>query len=232
MNFLGLATDYDGTIAHHGVVEPATVQALCAVRESGRKVILVTGREMHDLMNVFTETEIFDRIVAENGAVLYNPMTKEERLLAPTPPAVFADALREAGVASLSVGRVIVATQEVYLGVVQEAIGQCNYDLQIILNKGSLMILPAGTNKATGLRAACKELRLQTASVAAIGDAENDIDFFKVCGWSVAVANALPEVKARVNMVTRGDHGTGVREFIEVMLQEKLALESRHSSGS
>ena len=59
-----LATDYDGTIAQHSVVDPATVDALCRFKESGRKVFLVTGRELHDLFNVFSEVEIFDRIIA------------------------------------------------------------------------------------------------------------------------------------------------------------------------
>src|SRR5690348_7569662 len=120
MRFRALATDYDGTIAHHGMVDPATVDALCQLKESGRKLLLVTGRELPDLFNVFSEVDLFDRVVAENGALLYNPETEEQRALATPPPSGFADCLRRLGVKSLSVGRVILATQEIYSGVVEQ----------------------------------------------------------------------------------------------------------------
>jgi len=227
MHFRALATDYDGTIAHHGAVDTATIDALCAFKNSGRKVLLVTGREMHDLRSVFSEIPLFDRIVAENGGVLYNPEKNEERLLAPAPPETFIDALREASVKSLSVGKVIVATQEVYLGVVEKAICECEVDLQIILNKGSLMVLPSGITKATGLRAACDDLGIEPSSVVAVGDAENDLVFFKACGYAAAVANALPEVKAAADITMVGDHGTGVRELIGQLLKREEALSKR-----
>ena len=50
--YLALATDYDGTIAQHGDVTEATRQALNRWKETGRKLILVTGRELPDLQKV------------------------------------------------------------------------------------------------------------------------------------------------------------------------------------
>src|SRR5206468_1079428 len=81
MRYLVLAADYDGTLASHGVLSPTTLAALGRLRTSGRKLVMVTGRHMPDLKTVFTNLEIFDRIVAENGALLYSPETREERLL-------------------------------------------------------------------------------------------------------------------------------------------------------
>ncbi len=105
MHYVALATDYDGTIAHDGVVDPPTLAALERLRASSRKLILVTGRELDDLLRVMPRIDVFDRVVAENGAVLYRPETREERLLAPAPPPAFVEALRAAGVDPLSVGR-------------------------------------------------------------------------------------------------------------------------------
>ena len=78
MFFLALATDYDGTIAHHSIVTLETVRALQRCKDSGRKLLLVTGRELPDLKRRFPGLEIFDLIVAENGALLYTirPQTK------------------------------------------------------------------------------------------------------------------------------------------------------------
>ncbi len=112
MHYVALATDYDGTIAHHGEVDEATLAALERLRGASRRLVLVTGRELDDLLRVLPRAELFDVIVAENGAVLYRPATKEERMLAPPPPPEFAQRLREAGVSPLSVGRVIVASWE------------------------------------------------------------------------------------------------------------------------
>src|SRR3954468_1408560 len=168
MKFSALATDYDGTIAHHGDVDPATVDALQRLKDSGRALLLVTGREIPDLLSVFTEPLIFDRIVAENGALLYDPKSKAERLLAPAPPRSFADLLRARGVNTLSVGRVIVATLEMYEGTVREAIRELKLPSELIMNKGSVMVLPPNVNKATGLAAALHEMNLPPEQVVGV----------------------------------------------------------------
>src|SRR5437879_6536310 len=108
MRYFALATDYDGTIAQHSLVDENTLEALRRFRDSGRKLILVTGRELSDLRNVFPALDLFDRIVAENGALLYRPASGEEKVLAQPPPEAFVQMLRQRGVASLSVGHVIV----------------------------------------------------------------------------------------------------------------------------
>jgi hypothetical protein len=218
MKYLALATDYDGTIAHHGAVDPATVESLQKLKDSGRKLLLVTGREVPDLNNVFSEVGIFDLVVAENGALLYWPDSRREIPLAPPPPARFADLLRERAVNQLSVGRVIVATMDQYESTVRETISELRLDLEIIPNKGSLMVLPRTVDKGTGLTAALRELAIPHSAVAAVGDAENDHSLLRSAGFGVAVANALPALKERAHWTTPSDHGSGVRELIDRLL--------------
>ena len=110
MRFLALATDYDGTLATDGAVAPETVTALRRLAATGRKLILVTGRQLNDLLHVFPEATLFDAVVAENGAVLYRPASRETRVLAPPPSPDFVEALRRRGVAPLWVGHAVVAT--------------------------------------------------------------------------------------------------------------------------
>lgn len=221
MKYAALATDYDGTIAHNGTVDAPTIDALQQLKDSGRKVILVTGREITDLYNVFTEPRIFDLIVGENGALIFDPATDKEQLLVQPPPTRFAELLRERGVKDLSVGRVIVATLEPSESIVREAIEELKLELQIIMNKGSVMVLPTGVNKAFGLKAALKQLNIDAKNVAAIGDAENDHVLLAMCGLGVAVSNALPELKKRAHWTTEKDHGAGVRELISRMLKDE-----------
>jgi phosphoglycolate phosphatase (TIGR01487 family) len=230
MAFKALATDYDGTLAHHGTVEPTTLDAIGKLRAAGMKTLLVTGREIPDLQSVFSEFGIFDLIVAENGALLYWPATAKQELIAPTPPREFAEYLRRNGVKELSIGRTIVATMEIYSDTVQKGIQALNLPLDVILNKGSLMVLPRGIHKGFGLKAALPRLDLQPADVVAVGDAENDLTFLREAGYGVAVNNALSQLKDVADWVTPSGHGNGVRELIEALLRDELpARRQTHS---
>ena len=64
-----LATDYDGTLAQEGRVNAATIDALKEVRSSGRKLILVIGRDLPDLQRVFPQLLGSTGSAAVTGAV-------------------------------------------------------------------------------------------------------------------------------------------------------------------
>jgi hypothetical protein len=232
MRYLALATDYDGTIAHDGRVDGDTLAALERVRNSGRKLILATGRELDDLQRVFEHLKLFDRVVAENGALLYRPETGEEVVLGEPPPPTFFEALREKIGRDVSAGRVVVATWVPYETTVLHTIRDLGLELQVIFNKEAVMVLPSGVNKATGLTAALRELGLSAHNVVGIGDAENDHAFLAVCECAAAVANSVPALKERVDLVTEGDHGRGVIDLIERLratdLRELEPQLSRH----
>ncbi|MFL5814284.1 MAG: HAD family hydrolase [Bdellovibrionia bacterium] len=222
MRYLALATDYDETLARHGHLADSTVQALERFRASGRKTILVTGREIPDLRAVCHRLDLFDLIIGENGAVLVDPKKDLSRVepLADTPPPQFARELSNLGVSPLSCGSVIVATLSDQYESVRSTIERLGLNLQIILNKGSLMVLPTGVNKASGLRRALEVLNIPAAKAWAIGDAENDIDFLMSAGCPAAVANALPSVKEKAIFTATREAGQGVEELISKILSE------------
>jgi hydroxymethylpyrimidine pyrophosphatase-like HAD family hydrolase len=222
MRFLALACDYDGTLARHGRVGASTVAALERVRATGRKLLLVTGRQLDDLCSVFAEIDLFDCVVAENGALLYDPRTRAQRSLGEPPPAAFIEALRRRYV-PVSVGSVIVATWEPHERVVLETIRDLGLELQVIFNKGAVMVLPAGISKASGLAAGLDDLALSPHNVVGVGDAENDHAFLAACECSVAVANALPTIQERADVVTKGEAGAGVEELAAELIANDLA---------
>ena len=214
MRFQVLATDYDGTIAHDGVVDQATVDALTRWRDAERGLIMVTGRELSDLFNTFPHSALFDRIVAENGAVLYDPATQTIDLIASGPPAALVARLTAERI-PISVGHSIVATVEPYEHQVLAAIRDLGLEWHVIFNKGSVMALPADVTKATGLAPALAALGVGAERTIGVGDAENDQAFLRACGLAVAVANALPSVKAMAHVVTEGARGAGVQQLID-----------------
>ncbi|HEY5945658.1 MAG TPA: HAD-IIB family hydrolase [Kofleriaceae bacterium] len=223
MRYHALAADYDGTLAHHGQINDLTWASLRRLRESGRKLIMVTGRELDELLALLPHPEMFDRIVAENGAVLHCPAAKTIKLLSPPPPKQFSDELRRRGVDRVAVGRVIVAAWEPHQDTILHVIHDMELELQVIFNKGAVMVLPTGVNKATGLAAALKDLGLSRHNVAAVGDAENDHALITSAELGAAVANALPSLKSHADLVMPADHGAGVAQLIDRMLANDLA---------
>ena len=244
MDYRALATDYDGTLAQDGRVDDDTLTALQHWQQSGRKLILITGRLLDDLQTVFPPITLFDWIVAENGALLYQPATQTEKLIATRPSDAFINTLRDrlqaaqqdlSATASeefpfliknrlfspLSVGKVMVATWQPYDAIAQDLIQEMHLEIQIILNKGAVMLLPTGIDKAAGLRAVAHELDVGLEAIVGLGDAENDLAFLEISGFSIAVANALPEVKQRVDWVTTAERGAGVIEAIQKIASSK-----------
>ncbi|GAB4242033.1 MAG: hypothetical protein Kow00121_68010 [Elainellaceae cyanobacterium] len=240
MNYRILATDYDGTLATDGRVTDPTLAALNRWKAADRQLILITGRQFDDLLRVCSCIDLFDSVVAENGAVLYDPQTQAVKDLGDRPPQAFIDRLRERIVKSehpqavegefsnlvtdkglewLGVGRVIVATWVPHDRTVQDLIQEMELDqLQIIMNKGAVMVLPSGIDKTAGLKAALQALNQPADTVIGVGDAENDADFLHYCGYAVAVANALTPLKEQVDWVTEGSRGNGVIELIDRFL--------------
>lgn len=232
MRFEALATDYDGTLAHDSIVDEATVAALNRARSAGLRLIMVTGREVNDLMNVFTQAALFDRVVAENGGVLYDPATQTLDVLGAAPPSPLIERLTNEHV-PFSTGHSIVATAKPYEHHVLDAIRDLELEWHVIFNKGSVMALPADVTKASGLAVALKQLGVSYARTVGVGDAENDQAFLRACGVSVAVANALQSVKDRAYLVTEGARGAGVVELIDRLIAGDLdRLNPRRDGGN
>jgi hypothetical protein len=231
MRYHALATDYDETIADAGVVDTATIAALERLRNGARRLILVTGRDVTDLQHAMPRLDLFDIVVAENGALLYDPANHEVQALGDAPPDAFVERLRELEVAPLWLGRVVVATREPNQAKVRNAIRDLGLDLQVTCNKGIAIVLPAGVTKASGLHGALAQLGLSPLNCIGVGDAENDLAFLEICGLRVAVANALPVVKERAAFVTTSMRGAGVAELIDQLLATDLAESNTADPG-
>jgi hydroxymethylpyrimidine pyrophosphatase-like HAD family hydrolase len=228
MRYLALATDYDETIAVDGRVDEPTLEALRQAKAAGLRLVLVTGRELTDLFNTFEHADLFERIVAENGAIVYNPATQSVESISSAPPPAFVETLERQFV-PLSVGHTIVATVEPYQHQVLAAIHDLGLEWHVIFNKGSVMALPSDVTKATGLAPALAALHVPPDRTVGVGDAENDHAFLRMCGLAVAVDNALPALKTIADVVTTEARGAGVRELIDGLIAGKFeTVVSRH----
>jgi hypothetical protein len=215
--YQALAVDFDGTIAHDRVVDRPTRAALRRARAAGAKLVLITGRLRSSLLRDCDEPALFDLVVLENGAVLYDPVADREEPLGPAPPPEFAAELLRRGVPEerLRVGKVIVSTWRPHEQTIVQVIRERRLDRRVIFNKDAVMTLPPGLDKASGLRAALARLDVAAPRAIGIGDAENDEPLLATCGLGVAVANATPGLKRQADLVTHGERGQGVAEVVE-----------------
>jgi hydroxymethylpyrimidine pyrophosphatase-like HAD family hydrolase len=223
MRYMVLAIDYDGSIATDGQVDKAALSAIERLRMSGRRAILVTGRRVDDLLSVCPHLRLFDYIVAENGAVVYEPRTREQTLLAKPPPEEFVQRLKEMAVGPIDVGKVIVATWLPHHNAVLRAIQEMGLELQVIFNRQAVMVLPAGVNKASGMEYALRKLGLSSHEAVGVGNAENDHSFLERCECAVALANAIPSIHQIAAFTTKGDAGTGVVETVDELIANDLS---------
>lgn len=227
MRYVALAAGYDNTLARDGRCDELCVDALRALAATGRKLILVTCRELRDLLEIFPEARVFDYLVAECGAVMHRPATRQSAILAQAPSEVLVQELRRRGIAPLSVGSSIVTTDRANESEVRDAIGRLRLESQLVANGDAIIILPAGVNKASGMRAVLRELGLSPHNLVAIGSNANDLALLSIAEYAVAVQNAEPALKRVADRVTRDSHCDGFVELARDLMSNDLA----HASG-
>jgi hypothetical protein len=224
--FHAVAFDYDGTLTNSGRPGSELLNKLQELRSKGLKLLLVTGRIMAELRRDFMDVgQWFDLIVAENGAVIWQNQTS--RTLAAALPVEIDIALRRRRV-PFRRGQVLIACDGYYADIVLEELAKLQLDAQIFRNRGELMILPAGISKGTGLAEAQDILGISLHNTIAVGDAENDLSLLQYCELAVAVANAVPTLKAQADVVLDEEAGKGVMELLRhPLLRGEERVESK-----
>lgn len=145
-------------------------------------------------------------------------------LSAGLPPSLI-QKLRQRKVDPLWLGEIIVATRAENTRAVLDAIQELDLEAEIATNRSTIMVLPAGVNKATGLAVALLDLGISPEAVVSVGDGENDTILFEFTRCGVAVANAGAVVKAKADDITDHAVGAGVSELIErVIMAETVQV--------
>ncbi|MFZ6029356.1 MAG: DUF5752 family protein [Chloroflexota bacterium] len=213
-----LASDLDGTLAEDGRVAPETWQILRRAKASGMSIFLVTGRTLETFITDGPFAELCEAIVAENGAIVYFP--RRDSVAFPfgriTPTVLQRiDALN----IPMERGMAIVATVVPHDSAILETLRNVGGGATVEYNKGSVMVLPLGATKGTGLQYALRELGFSPHNVLACGDAENDCSLFEMAEYAAAVGNAPPSIKALSDTVLPQANGKGVRALLEDLLE-------------
>ncbi len=225
MFFKALACDFDGTLAVDDRIGSSVRDALERARKAGLRLVLVTGRTFFELTRVCDCLELFDGVVAENGAVIYYPGSAMIRDQGPSVPGRLLDELERRGI-YYQVGRVIVGTGRADEPAVREALRAAGVTRDLIMNRAALMLLPSGVSKGSGVQQVLRFLDLSSHDVLALGDAENDLALFDACGFSACPGNSIAVVRERVDWVLPGGAGADVGAAITgPVLEDRLAVQ-------
>ena len=224
MHISVIATDFDGTISQGDRLAPEVMHVLHRWRERGQFTVLVSGRPFEFLHDLQKHEPVFDLIVAENGAVLYNPRDDEMSLPFGEVPGDLIDMLVKLGV-PLWRGVAIAGTTMPYDDAVWVASRELGLAVHVETNRNEVMLLPPGANKGAGLLNVLKSEGLSTRNVLAFGDAENDHSLFEAVEVGVAVANATASLKALADYITPEIGPVGVASFVERYLLDGKAFD-------
>ncbi len=89
-------------------------------------------------------------------------------------------------------------------------------------------VVQGAGDKSAALAALLERVGVAAPDCAFVGDDLPDLPAMRQCGFAVAVANAVEEVKAAAHYVTRAAGGRGaVREFCELVLAAQGQLDAR-----
>ena len=222
MRYVVLATGFDGTLARDGRCDARSIAMLRALAESGRKLILVTSRQLRDVLDVFPQANLFDYLVAENGAVVHRPAARESEILAPAPSELLVHELRRRSIHPVTVGSVVVTTSVQHREILADLVERLRLDCYVSDNGESVAAVPTGVDKASGVERALEELGLSPHNLLSVGDAENDLALFELCEHGVATANANPSLKRIADRVTRASFSEGFAEVASELLETGL----------
>lgn len=95
-----------------------------------------------------------------------------------------------------------------------------DFDVEVYDTQFAIHITDKNINKGSSLGIVAKKHGFDVDEILAIGDSENDIEFLRVCGLKVAVANADEILKGIADYVCEKKHGNGVKEAIEKFILE------------
>jgi hydroxymethylpyrimidine pyrophosphatase-like HAD family hydrolase len=223
MRYVALAAGFDGTLARDGQCDERCVDTLRALAATGRKLILVTGRVLRELLEIFPDARLFDYVIAENGAAMYHPATRQSAILAQAPPEILIQELQRRQVTPMSVGSSSITTLQSNEAQIRDTLQKLELDFQTVANDGVLSVLPGGVDKASGVQAALKELGLSPHNLVAIGDGENDIALFALAEHAAAVRNADAALKRVADRTTHGAWCDGFLELAHELIANDLA---------
>jgi phosphoglycolate phosphatase len=216
-----VALDVDGTITDgKRRLCTSSIKAIHKTEKMGIPVIIVTGNIMCSTNMISILLGTSGGFVAENGGIIES--CRGKKILGNIEKCQKAYEILKS---KLDVEKVdysdqrfseIALTRDIPSDLVKESLK--NVDVEVYDSKFAIHLTDPVVDKGSSLKIVAGDMGIKTSEILAIGDGENDIEFLKVAGVKVAVANADEELKSIADYVTEKSYGDGVEEAIERFL--------------
>ncbi len=198
------------------MIPEITKKCLFKIREKDLGTLgIISGRDLRFLQDVNESlSDVFEFLVAENGAISYFLDNKEKTVLGSDWSQKTKKYLLNSGI-PLHFAEVMFATRIEYAPAVSDYLEKTGLDAKLVPNKDSLMVLPPDVDKGTGVATAVQHYgETRKLYVTCFGDGENDVALFAPADLRVAVANAVDALKKIADVVTSNPGGLGVAEYL------------------
>ncbi|MFC7045364.1 phosphoglycolate phosphatase [Halobacteriaceae archaeon GCM10025711] len=216
-----LAVDIDGTLSR---ADRSIDARVCDVLRSwDAPVVVATGKALPYPIALADYVGIPQRVIAENGGVVYVDDHLEFNGDAEAAMAVVEE--YEARGHDLGWGDVdlvnrwreteVAVSRESPLEPLREV--AADHGLQVVDTGFAYHVKTAEMSKGRGLETAADLLGYDPTDFVAVGDSENDVSTFEVAGRSFAVANADDSAKAAADAVTEGSYADGFLEAVDAV---------------
>ena len=215
----GIITDMDRTITDgpgKRTFDPADFdnELMKEMKSLGKDFFLATGRDIKYVKALSKKFKVWRAIIAENGAVIYFPITKKTITINTDYMKKAKKIVRGMNLEGSSIGKVIASANIRDEEIVRKALVELEDHLNFERNADEIMITPKGVEKGLGVRLAMQYLNIDLDNTMVIGDGENDVSMFLNPGFKIALANAHEKLKRLANHTTQAPSVKGMKEII------------------
>ncbi|MER5310703.1 Cof-type HAD-IIB family hydrolase [Streptomyces sp. NPDC002773] len=195
-----ISYDYasETVVNYHPMPQAAAAEVIAALR--------------HRFPGVLLGCERWPDLLLEDGFDLDPALSKEARRVRS-----LEEELDERGL-----GKLIVQTggsaYDYYLAAADALHGRCTVTVS---TPAFCEITRSGVTKAMTLDLLSTQLGMSAEQVVAFGDMPNDLPMLHWAGWSVAMSNAHPDVRAAANETTFSNDEDGVARWLERLLEQR-----------
>lgn len=214
MEFNAVAIDVDGTITYSD--RSIDCRAVEALRNLKSPVVIATGNILCFARAVAKLIGTGGIVIAENGGVIECGIVESDTTHMKECEDAF-EFLKK----HFALERIDPELRKTEIGL------RRNFDVmrarQMLVDYPEIDIVDTGfavhikskrINKGMGLVRIAELMGLDAKEFVAFGDSPNDIELLKASGLGVAVGNAHPELKKVADIITQGEHGSGVAEAL------------------
>jgi len=206
--------DFDRTITDGNLeLDLDCLNAIERIRKMGVHTAVVTGRKRVFLQDFFDRhRSVFDSAICENGCRGYID-GEWENLAENRSKSQILDRFSNSGI-RYDFGDCIISTEAMTEDEVCSMLSGIS-GWKAIINIDSVMILPLGVDKGTGILWLQSEKGFTKEETAGIGDGENDLVIRDVCGIFGTPSSAVGPLRERADFVSEKEYSRGTIDFIE-----------------